>query len=48
MAFRVLRAALAAALFALLATPARAEQVLRLPLVVEPVALDPHLIDRRK
>lgn len=40
----VFRACWAMALF-LLATPALAEQVLRLPLLAEPVALDPHLID---
>ena len=48
MAFQAVRAmALSAAAFLLLAgpTPARAEQVLRLPLIIEPTALDPHLID---
>ena len=43
MAFRSLFPALAALL--LLAAPAQAEQVLRVPLLYEPTALDPHLID---
>jgi oligopeptide transport system substrate-binding protein len=43
MAFRSVSTAVVA-LF-LLATPAHAEQVLRVPLIVEPTALDPHLID---
>lgn len=43
MAFRSLFPALAALL--LFALPAHAEQVLRLPLIAEPVALDPQLID---
>ena len=47
MVFHALRATALAAALALLATPALAasEQVLRLPLPAEPVALDPHLID---